>query len=187
MNTSADILEHKIFLTNARSDLTFEEKKEVEMRRERKRYSLWQMIKHGNPLFNLLCVTSILFPRHARCTLLYMNIVLIWFWCAVIYNNSKDPLQIPEFDKQASNMAAEELWIPFMAPVGTMILMYIFAGFFRISDHRIKQVTDYDKFQEMMKELQKETILRFLMAYFIIFSVFASVFWYVIKFSATFR
>ena len=38
----------------------------------------------------------------------------------------------------------------------------------------------------MLVELRKEMKLRYVMAYFITFCVFSSVFWYVIKFTASF-
>ena len=44
-----------------------------------------------------MLVDSILMPRHARWTLLFMNIILVWFFIALIYNNTKDPLTIPDF------------------------------------------------------------------------------------------
>ena len=46
---------------------------------------------------SIMYVTSLLTPRHARWTLLFMCLLLNWFWCAVIYNNTKDPLDLPDF------------------------------------------------------------------------------------------
>ncbi|CDW88139.1 neurohypophysial n-terminal domain containing protein [Stylonychia lemnae] len=60
-------------------------------------YHWKSLLIHGNHLTSILYITSILAPRHARWTLLYMCILLNWFWCAVIYNNTKDPLEIPDF------------------------------------------------------------------------------------------
>lgn len=54
---------------------------------------------------NLFMVDSMLFPRHARWTLLMLDVCLSWFFCALIYNNTKTPLDIPEFTKEARSLA----------------------------------------------------------------------------------
>lgn len=64
---------------------------------EGKKFELWNMIKYGNPFLNILFVDSLLFPRHARWTLIFVSIMLIWFFCAIIYNNTKNPLDVPDF------------------------------------------------------------------------------------------
>jgi hypothetical protein len=115
-----------------------------------------------------------------------MNIILIWFFCAVIYNNTKDPLEIPDLSKAASKYAYNDLWIAAYAPTGTIVLMYIFASLFKITDMRIKYSADLETLKEMLRELKKEMALRFIMAYFISFAVFVAVSWYVIKFSSLF-
>ena len=66
-----------------------------------------------------------------------LNLVLIWFFCAVIYNNTKSPLNIPDLSKKASSMAFNDAWIALSAPVGNIILMYLFTALFRITDARI--------------------------------------------------
>ena len=114
----------------------------LERETEGDRYTLLNMIKYGNPILNFLFVDSILFPRHARWTLLFINIMLIWFFCAIIYNNTKSPLDVPDFSKRASKLASQELWISLIAPVGNMLLMYLFFALFRISDQRIKFATN---------------------------------------------
>jgi len=108
------------------------------------------MIKYGNPILNIFFVDSILFPRHARWTLIFINIMLIWFFCAIIYNNTKNPLDVPDFSKKASKLALQELWISFVAPVGNLLLMYLFYALFRISDQRIKYATNLASLKEML-------------------------------------
>ena len=71
-----------------------------------------------------------------------LDIILIWFICAVIYNNTKSPIDIPDFSKKASNMALEDLWIALLTPLGNIIIMYILASLFRITDQRIKYSAD---------------------------------------------
>ena len=96
------------------------------------------MIIFGNPIVNVLVVTSLLFPRHARWSLLFMNIVLNWFIVGVFYNNTKSPLDVPEFDTEARNMALDDLWIALISPGVVIVMMYLFAALFRITDQRIK-------------------------------------------------
>lgn len=122
----------------------------LERETEGDRYTLWNMIKYGNPILNFLFVDSILFPRHARWTLLFINIMLIWFFCAIIYNNTKSPLDVPDFSKRASKLASQELWISLIAPVGNMLLMYLFFALFRISDQRTKFATNLASLKEML-------------------------------------
>jgi hypothetical protein len=87
-----------------------EDMDEKQRSREQKRYlkiekrtkELYQyhwktLLIHGNHVSSLLYVTSLLSPRHVRWTLLFTCILLNWFWCAVIYNNTKDPLSLPDF------------------------------------------------------------------------------------------
>jgi hemolysin-activating ACP:hemolysin acyltransferase len=68
--------------------------------------------------------------------------MLIWFLCAVIYNNTKSPLEVPDFSKKASRLAAQDIWISLLAPFGTMLMMYLFTALFRISDQRMKYAAD---------------------------------------------
>lgn len=61
------------------------------------------LLIHGNHVSSILYVTSLLSPRHARWTMLFACILLNWFWCAVIYNNTKDPLALPDFVRIYNN------------------------------------------------------------------------------------
>lgn len=111
-----------------------DEHKKAELEKEKEVYSLFNLIKYGNPIINFFFVDSLLFPRHARFTLLFMNIILIWFFCAVIYNNTKSPLDVPDFSQKASSLATQDLWIALLAPGGNLMIMYLFTALFRISD-----------------------------------------------------
>jgi hypothetical protein len=79
-----------------------------------------------------------------------MNIILIWFFCAVIYNNTKSPLELPDTSREASTLALNDLWIALMAPGGNIILMYLFSALFRITDQRIKYSADLQTLKEML-------------------------------------
>lgn len=64
--------------------------------KERYWYNLKSLVIHGNILFNLLSINSMLMPRHVRFTLLYTNLLLNFFWCAVIIKNSASELLLPD-------------------------------------------------------------------------------------------
>lgn len=64
---------------------------------EKQTYKINKLLIYGNYLTSIMFVTSILSPRHVRWTLLIACVCLNWFWCAVIYNNTKSPLVLPDF------------------------------------------------------------------------------------------
>jgi hypothetical protein len=57
--------------------------------KERYWYNLKSLIIHGNGLFSLLLINSMLMPRHVRFTMVFTNVMLNFFWCALIYKNSR--------------------------------------------------------------------------------------------------
>jgi hypothetical protein len=148
----------------------------------------WTSLFFSNTLTNAIFVTSYLCPRHVRVSMLYLNLTLIWFLVAVFYNNTKDPLVVPNFDRKARNLATSEIWIALLAPLGSMSISYIFWGVFKISDRRFHQPDSYQRVKDgtMIKHLMKEMYLRFFMAYFIMIAIFGAIMWYIIEFTAKF-
>jgi hypothetical protein len=140
----------KRYLRRTDYDNLEEELKDLGLTKEEELYTLCNMIKYGNPILNLFCVDSLLFPRHARWTLLFMNIILIWFFCAVIYSNTYSALTVPDPNKNASSLAYNDLWIAAYAPGANIILMYLFASLFKITDARIRFSSDYNSMKEML-------------------------------------
>jgi hypothetical protein len=120
--------------------------------------------------------------------MLFLNLLLIWFLVAVFYNNTKDPLVVPDFERKARNLAASEVVIAIIAPLASMSIGFIFWGVFKISDKRFHQSDSHTNIKNgsLIKALLKEMYLRFLMAYFIMLAIFAAVFWYIIEFTAKF-
>ena len=97
---------------------------------------------NGSLIFSLFNVTSILCPRHIRWTLLNCNITVLWFICGVFFNNTKDPLVVPDFSTQASSLTVDELSIAFMAPFGSMIMMFIISCFLKMPNSQfVRNVT----------------------------------------------
>lgn len=64
--------------------------------KERYWFNLKSLMIHGNGLLSLLLVRSMLMPRHVRFTMLFTNILLQFFWCAVIIKNSQQALLLPD-------------------------------------------------------------------------------------------
>ena len=83
-------------------------------------------------ILSLINVTSILSPRHIRWTLFMCNVVMLWFICAVFFNNTKDPLVVPDFNTEASSLAFGDLWIAFISPFGSMIMMAVISCFLKM-------------------------------------------------------
>ena len=99
---------------------------------------LTNFFRYGNPILNLMFVDSFQMPRHVRWTLLMINIMLVWFLCAVIYNQTKSPIEIPDMTKQASSITQEDIWIAIITPAGNIIIMYLFSALFYIPSVRLK-------------------------------------------------
>lgn len=149
---------------------------------------LYTMMAYTNPLINVLFVTSYLCPRHVRASMMMTNAILIWFMVAVYFNNTRNPLVVPDFNKSAKNLSTDEIILGLIVPIFTMNLSYIFWGIFRVKDHRFHQPDAYEKIKDgtLMKSLLKEMYLRFVMAYFIMVAIFGAVMWYIVTFTATF-
>jgi hypothetical protein len=64
--------------------------------KERYWYNLKSLIIHGNGFLSLLMINSMLMPRHVRFTMFFTNILLNFFWCALIYKNSRSELLLPD-------------------------------------------------------------------------------------------
>lgn len=70
----------------------------LERRMKEIKWFNWKnLLINGNYVTSILFVSSFLYPRHVRWTLAFTCVLLNLFWCAVIYNNTKDPLALPNF------------------------------------------------------------------------------------------
>ena len=47
------------------------------------------LLRYGNPLANLVSVDSYLQPRHIRWTLLFLDLLLIWFFAGMYLKNTR--------------------------------------------------------------------------------------------------
>ncbi len=106
--------------------------KEKKKDRNSQLFRLKYLVINGSLILSLINVTSILSPRHIRWTLFMCTVTMLWFICAVFFNNTKDPLVVPDFNTEASSLAFEELWIAFIAPFGSMIMMAVISCFLKM-------------------------------------------------------
>jgi len=144
------------------------------------------MIIDGSYTLSLLFVTSILSPRHVRWSLVFAQVCMNWFIVAVFFNNTRNPLAVPNFSRQASSLAIGELWISFIAPWGSMILMYLVASFLKINNTQIYSCATIRQVDSTIAELRREMKMKFFMGYSLLFTIFTIIFWYLIQFSASF-
>lgn len=110
--------------------------------------------------------------------------ILIWYYCAVVFNNSRNPKQVPDFDRKTRELTFNEIWVSLTAPWAAMIFVYIFCLIMRISPARIRYTKTIKYLDYVMSEYKREQVLRYLMGYFIIVAVNIMVFIYIIQFTA---
>ena len=125
-------------------------------------------------------------PRHVRWTLLMINIMLVWFICAVIYNQTKSPLEVPDMISKASKLATEDIWIAVITPLGNIILMYLLGSLFYIPKTRLENAGDLKELEVNLREIEKEKRVRFILSYIISICMYCGIGWYLIKFTSTF-
>lgn len=119
-------------------------------------FRLKNMVISGSLPLSLAFVTSILSPRHVRWTLLICNITMLWFICAVYFNNTKDPLVVPDFNRDASSLTINEFSIAFIAPIGSMILMFIVSCFLKMPNSHFVNVVALRQLEIAVIEYKKE-------------------------------
>ena len=156
----------------------------VSLEKERRRFLFWAQMKSASPVLNTLLVTSLMLPRHVRFTMLFCQVVLNMFGCAIYFANVERRLEIPEELPRFHMMTSASIGIGFLVPVFTDIAVYFVAGLFRISEGRFRNVETSDDYQVMLRELRKETFLRYIMAYFVVFAGASAMLWYIIRISS---
>ena len=163
----------------------FEKKRSLEDKLAQKtHYYLMNIFIQGSTLHGFLWIDSYINPRHVRGTIFFTYIVLIWYVCAVAYNNMREPDEIPDFDREASDLTWGEIWMAYAAPWGATILLYIFTIILKISPERIRATRTTKFLDYVISEYKREMVLRYLMGYFILAAVHFMVFLYIIQFTA---
>lgn len=159
-----------------------------DMRNERERslFKLKHMVIHGSVILSLIFVTSILSPRHVRWTIFICNVAMLFYICAVYFNNTQNPLVVPDFNTSASSLAAGQLWISFIAPIGSMIGMYVVSMFLKMPNNQFVNVVALRQLEVAVIEYKREQKMRFFMGYCIVGGIMGFICWYIVNFTATF-
>lgn len=167
------------------SDKEFERRREFEdQERLKTNYYLRNIFIQGSLLQNFIWIDSFINPRHVRWSLWFTNIVFIWYFCAVVFNNSRDPKKVPDFDRKTRELTFDEIWISIAAPWAAMIFVYIFCIIMKVSNNRIRYTRTVKYLDYIIDEYRREHVLRYLMGYFIIFTVNGMVFLYLVQFTS---
>jgi len=167
------------------SDEEFEKRRIVEdAEREKANYYFRNIFIQGSLLQSFIWIDSYINPRHVRGTLWFTNTVFIWYFAAVVFNNSKDPNKVPDFDRKTRELTYDEIWVSFIAPWAAMVFIYIFALIMRLSPERIRKTGTIRYLDYVMDEYRREHVLRYLMGYFILLCVNVMVFIYLIEFTS---
>lgn len=170
--------------TNKSEDEFEKNRKEEDRKKELTNYYLTNIFIQGSTLHSFLWIESYINPRHVRGTIFFTYIVLIWYVCAVAYNNMRKPSDVPDFSRKASNLTWGEIWMAYLAPIGATILLYIFTIIMKLSPERIRATRTTKFLDYVITEYGREQVLRYLMGYFIIGAVHFMIFMYIINFTA---
>jgi hypothetical protein len=144
------------------------------------------LLRYGNPLANLATVDSYLQPRHLRWTLLFLDLLLLWFFAGMYLKNTRSISSVLHNKiNQDASVRPSEVAVAFLIPLGNAVGIGILRSLFRISESRLRTVlaTNVHSQREMLRELKKELDLRFLMAYCLSTAVLLAILWYYVNFT----
>ena len=105
---------------------------------EESHYYFRNLLIQGSFLQNLIWVDSYINPRHVRGILFFTYIVFNWYVWAVVFNNTKDPKKVPDFNRKTRDLTISEIWIAVFCPLGATCLIYIFCFIMKVSNERLK-------------------------------------------------
>jgi hypothetical protein len=163
----------------------FEEKRKLEdTENEKTHYYLTNIFIQGSTLHGFFWVNSYINPRHVRGTIWFTYTILIWYIWAVAYNNMREPDEVPDFERQTSDLTWGEIWIAYAAPFGATILLYIFTIIMKLSPNRIRATRTTKFLDYVITEYGREQVIRYLMGYLILAAVNVMIFVYIITFTA---
>ncbi len=117
--------------------------------REREQFTLKNLILQGNLLTNLIMWTNTTLSRTTRCLTLFLNLYLQMFWVATFIAATASPLDHPDDFKRVTDMMWDKAWLPFVAPGFSMILLYLFAALFKVSDDRVLLTRTFDQYRRL--------------------------------------
>jgi len=93
---------------------------------------------------------------------------------------------VPDFSTEASSLAFSELWISFLAPFGSMILMFVISCFLKMPNSQFVKNVTLRQLEVAVIEYQQEQKMRFFMGYLVVLSIMAYIYFYIVSFTAMF-
>lgn len=186
-NPFEEIRKKKKIEQKLNDDKKIEQLKLIELIQEdadKKRKQCSGILARGMPWVNLVGITSITYPRHARLTLMMANYVSNMFWTAFFFRRTH-----PAIDADTWNGPLEENWtiddayIILQSAGITIVITYLLGGLFKIPEMKIKRSKKVSELEKAIKDMRKEKILRYIMSYFVATCAFGSVFSYSFQFS----
>ena len=101
-------------------------------------------------VINMFGVTSTTFLRTSRCMSWYVLLFYELFWCFVFVVLQYKTLMIPEENQTLSEFSNKNSWVPFVVPIISHILTYLYAALFKVSDQRISKITSIQVYRRVM-------------------------------------
>lgn len=185
LTSTMEFLEKKIKFTDDEVNEANEifspeyQKKKIETAVEFKRSLL-----NGYLICNTFTTTSLTSLRSTRAALFCTQILTSMFWISVLLTLSNKPLNQPDEPTGFYAISTYNLWIPFITPILTEFLMYMYCGITFVSAFRVVQSRNIITLRNQIIDLKKERGIRLVMAYSVIGSAIISKCWFIVNFSA---
>jgi len=113
-------------------------------------YRFCNIYKAANLLLNIIRETSTSFSRIARTFVLYSYIYFLMFWSASLIASCSMRLTHPEDEKDVIFLVSSNVWIMFVSPILSSIMVYLVAGMFKVNEKRIRDAITVAKYQQVM-------------------------------------
>lgn len=98
-------------------------------------------------------VDSYLFPRHARLTLAFIDVLLVWFFTGMYFKNTRSPITVLDHETMTTDakvIAIRQSWVSCLVPIANMVISHLMRALFRVSEARLKYSESVYSFHIMM-------------------------------------
>lgn len=138
------------------------------------------------PLINVWTMTTFLYPRFARVTLIFVSVYLHSLFCALFFQAIYGTPVLQTAAVVSGNLRGTDIGIVVLSNIFTGGIMYIFYALFKVSDVRIRISRTVRELDNMIFEIKREQKMKYFLAYFMTLCTIGVTFWYVVTFSAAF-
>eukprot|EP00826_Nyctotherus_ovalis_P048005 TRINITY_DN5613_c0_g2_i1.p1 TRINITY_DN5613_c0_g2~~TRINITY_DN5613_c0_g2_i1.p1 ORF type:complete len:1340 (+),score=431.61 TRINITY_DN5613_c0_g2_i1:77-4096(+) len=153
---------------------------------EEKAFKFGNIFFSSNLLLNLLFRNNNIYTRPARCFVMYSYVYIMLFWCAVLTSIVAKSLTNPENGKPVNFFASKHVWIIFVSPILSSILLYLVAGVFKVDEKRIHEGKTMKRYNEIMKEYGQKIWMRRVFGTILILISLVGINIYICRFSTKF-